>query len=305
MITYNSAGFVLETLESAKSQTYQNIELIVTDDGSSDKTVDICRKWLTSNKARFVNTEILTVPKNSGITQNCIRGLNASSGVWIKFIAGDDILLENFVQTNLDFVSNSGSDVSFIFSKFIHFKVNNENKKLTNINLKVLDEYWDNLRSKFFELDARHQYYKLLRKNYPPAITAFIKRETLISLGGVDENITMIEDYPLWLKATRLKYKLFFVDSDTILYRLHENSISNSKIVGINFVRDIYAIYKRYKINRNTIYKINFLIIAKSGRRNMLNKVLQLLDPYFIKNYFFNKHNEIFKGPFVENSKYN
>ena len=52
VITYNSCKYVRETLESAKMQTYRNIELIVTDDGSTDATVDICRKWLEANGDR-------------------------------------------------------------------------------------------------------------------------------------------------------------------------------------------------------------------------------------------------------------
>ena len=45
VITYNSAEYVLETLESAKAQTYQNIELIVSDDCSADNTVETCSRW--------------------------------------------------------------------------------------------------------------------------------------------------------------------------------------------------------------------------------------------------------------------
>jgi len=75
VITYNSAKFVLETLESAKAQTYQNIELIISDDGSTDNTVQICREWLKNNKESFVNTELITVEKNTGIPANCNRGV--------------------------------------------------------------------------------------------------------------------------------------------------------------------------------------------------------------------------------------
>jgi alpha-1,3-rhamnosyltransferase len=46
IITYNSSKYVLETLESAKAQTYQNIELIVSDDCSTDDTVEKCREWI-------------------------------------------------------------------------------------------------------------------------------------------------------------------------------------------------------------------------------------------------------------------
>ena len=53
VITYNSSKYVLETLESAKAQTYENIELIISDDGSTDDTIKICKNWLEKNQDRF------------------------------------------------------------------------------------------------------------------------------------------------------------------------------------------------------------------------------------------------------------
>ena len=50
--TYNSSKFIIETLESAKMQTYQNIELIVSDDSSVDNTVELCKKWIEKNKGK-------------------------------------------------------------------------------------------------------------------------------------------------------------------------------------------------------------------------------------------------------------
>lgn len=93
VITYNSAKYVLETLESAKAQTYQNIELIITDDASQDDTVEICKEWLKENKELFVKTELVTVQKNTGISPNCNRGLKLSNGKWLKFIAGDEVII--------------------------------------------------------------------------------------------------------------------------------------------------------------------------------------------------------------------
>ena len=85
--TYNSRKFVIETLESSKAQTYPNIELIISDDCSSDDTVALCQGWLAKNKGKFVNTQIITVPENTGIPANCNRCINASRQDWIKFIA--------------------------------------------------------------------------------------------------------------------------------------------------------------------------------------------------------------------------
>ena len=59
VITYNSSHYVLETLESIKSQTYKNIELIVTDDCSSDDTIFLCQNWIEKNKSNFVRTSLL------------------------------------------------------------------------------------------------------------------------------------------------------------------------------------------------------------------------------------------------------
>src|SRR5688572_26730058 len=92
VITYNSALYVLETLDSIKRQTYQQIELIISDDCSNDATVELCRKWLSVNGSRFVRTSLIEVESNTGIAQNCNRGVEASKGEWIKIIAGDDAL---------------------------------------------------------------------------------------------------------------------------------------------------------------------------------------------------------------------
>lgn len=80
VITYNSAKYVLETLESARAQTYQNIELIISDDGSQDDTIVICENWFLENRDRFYDTQLITVEHNSGIPANCIRGVRALHG---------------------------------------------------------------------------------------------------------------------------------------------------------------------------------------------------------------------------------
>ena len=98
VISYNSSKYVLETLESAKAQTYQNLELIISDDCSTDNTVKLCDTWLKDNKSRFTKTKLITVEKNLGIPKNCNRALYTAEGDWTKLIAGDDILMPNCVK---------------------------------------------------------------------------------------------------------------------------------------------------------------------------------------------------------------
>jgi alpha-1,3-rhamnosyltransferase len=106
VVTYNAASFVEETLESIFNQTYGNIELVISDDCSKDNTIEIVQKWCEEErvKERFTAIKIVTVPKNTGVSANCNRAISASKGEWIKFIAGDDILLPTCIEDNLNFV---------------------------------------------------------------------------------------------------------------------------------------------------------------------------------------------------------
>src|SRR5574344_605243 len=98
VITYNSSRFVLETLESAYRQTYQDIELIVSDDCSTDDTYDICQQWVNSHKERFCRVLCTRTSHNGGICWNYNHALKFAQGNWIKYIAGDDILNNNCID---------------------------------------------------------------------------------------------------------------------------------------------------------------------------------------------------------------
>ena len=71
VVSYKAAEYVAETLDSIKSQTYKNIELIVSDDCSTDNTREIVRNWLQKNTGRFHNQRLIETPCNKGIPANC------------------------------------------------------------------------------------------------------------------------------------------------------------------------------------------------------------------------------------------
>ena len=116
VITYNSSEFIIETLKSVMLQTYRNIELIVSDDGSQDNTVVLCKDWIEENKERFINTRIIEVKKNTGIPANCNRGLKESKGEWLKYIAGDDVLFNTCIEDCLGFVKQSDEEISVLIA---------------------------------------------------------------------------------------------------------------------------------------------------------------------------------------------
>src|SRR5574344_449604 len=135
VITYNSSRFVLETLESAYRQTYQDIELIVSDDCSTDDTYDICQHWVSIHKERFVRSICTQTPRNGGICWNYNHALKFVQGDWIKYIAGDDILKDNSIER---YTSNIKKNVFFYTCITEH--INQKGKTLNQYCTKLPDK---------------------------------------------------------------------------------------------------------------------------------------------------------------------
>ena len=188
IITYNSSKYVLETLESAKAQTYKNIELIVADDGSIDSTVAICREWLNDNKNRFVRTELITTPKNTGTVRNANRGLKAAKGEWMKFIAGDDILIKTSINDYIDYCKTN-AECKVVFGRISYLKNNNV----------IVPKPIKKIALSNFKEQKRLVY--LGSGLSAPAL--FINRNLLETFGGFDKRYFLIEDVPLWIKIVK------------------------------------------------------------------------------------------------------
>lgn len=218
VLTYNSAKTVFETLESIKAQTYENIELIISDDASKDNTVEVCKKWIEENRDRFVRCEFLTVPENTGIPANANRRLMASNGVWSKGIAADDILahdcLENFIN-----YTKENPEAKIIFAKMQRFNevFKEENfRDITDANAKYFCETYKT---------PKEQYNALLLRMYCSPVTMFANLKVLKEI-KYDESFKTIEDYPMWLRLTKAGVKFSYMDKIAAYYRLSQSSIS-------------------------------------------------------------------------------
>lgn len=213
VITYNSEKYVLETLDSAYNQTYRNIELIISDDYSTDNTVWRCNEWIKSHSNRFVQCKLIPAEKNSGIASNCNKGLHVAQGEWIKFIAGDDVLLTNCITLNIQFSQNSKA--IFLHSKV---KIINEN----GIELK------EGNKDKFFKKDLTLNDY-ILNTNIITTPSIFFHKKDIIDIGGFDENMPFLEDCPIIFRLLKSGRKCEGIEEKTVAYRICKNSVSNQE----------------------------------------------------------------------------
>lgn len=118
IVTYNQESLVEETIRSALDQTYPDIEVIVSDDASTDGTVGVVQAIAAlDNRVRCIVAE-----RNAGITENCNRGLMAAKGEFIAWLGGDDIFLPEKIEKQVALfrrdprVTLVGTDVEVFFA---------------------------------------------------------------------------------------------------------------------------------------------------------------------------------------------
>ncbi len=225
--SYNSSQYIEETLNSVKSQSWPELELIITDDHSTDNTTKLCQGWLIENKHHFVNTQLLYAEKNTGVSANLNRGLHVAKSEWIKFLAADDALKPNCIKDNMSWIA-CHPQTKVLFSRIEVYKNTFKPQNLID----TIPNAADHPKSILHESRSVDSQYKMLllsdRINFTPS--AFLNRQTLMSVKGYDERFKLIEDYPLWLKLTKSGHKLYFMNKTTVNYRRHSKAINNTDI---------------------------------------------------------------------------
>lgn len=244
VITYNSARYVLETLDSAFRQTYQPIELIISDDCSSDDTKELCLSWLEAHKSRFVSTLFISTPTNIGICGNYNHALKHSHGNFVKYIASDDILKDNCIARLVTLVQ---PNVHIYFSADDYF--NEDFNKQQATKSKSTDSiYPENAEGHYnFPLPnvcARKQLRLMLSHHYGLAgPTIFVRRKILIAVGGFDLRYPMCEDWTIVLKYLVHNLRIISTKERLVRWRIHSTSVSHSKPA---FVSDIERAKRDY-----------------------------------------------------------
>lgn len=236
VVTYNSAETVVETLESIKSQTYQNIELIVSDDCSIDDTVTICQEWIKRNKNRFVRTQLLTVENNTGVSGNANRATAACTGEWLKSIAADDILLPTCIEDFANYVKEN-PEVSWVSS---YMRSYNESFNDSNCVARMVV---DSLP--FFDKSSQEQLKEISRHNIINAPSLFIR--TSLEKNNPFREDYSFEDWPFFVDLLEKGHKCYFMPKETVCYRIH-SSISNER--GCLFKYKIALEYRKFEKER-------------------------------------------------------
>lgn len=268
VLAYNSSATIIETLESIKAQTYTNIELIISDDCSTDNTIAVCQEWLNENRDRFVRTEILTTDHNTGVVQNSQRVLNACRGEWRKGVGADDVLLPNCVEDFVHYVENH-PEAKWVSSRYRVYNQSFEEKNLIISNASA--------PTSLFEKDAIGQIKETVVTNVFAALALFYNIRFIKNIGY--DSTYMFEDYPMIINILERGERCYFLDKETVCYRVQE-SISHS--MDRIFKYNTMLGYRKFKEER--IFKY------MTSNQKKYHRLLWKLQDFFEKHHLNNSN---------------
>ncbi len=277
VLAYNAQEYIIDMLSSIKEQTYKRIELVIADNGSVDLTQTYVSDWIKENSYRFERTVFHKNKENIALTKNINLGLSLCNGKYIKFAYADDMLLPDCIEKNYNMCEENNLEV--IFSNVKYMGTN----KLAN---------WRDSEIQFYKMPACEQHKRLAVKNIILAPTFFCRKSVLSRMGGYDERYKYLDDYPMWIKMTAHGIKLHYLNDVTVLYRIHEESLTyegiNTRIINKLFFDSDRKLF--FKERLGLLYEYGFykeivfqgleyiyksILIYNGNRWNRRNRVVR------------------------------
>ncbi|HEV2287817.1 MAG TPA: glycosyltransferase [Candidatus Acidoferrales bacterium] len=213
---FNSAAFLPQCLESILQQTQFAHEIILVDDGSTDETSEIIRKYLP--RITYLRKE------NGGASsaRNC--GIRTASQEWIAFMDADDISLPTRFDRQMKLTEQTGCELVFGDQTVFNDATG------ASMSWFAKNSFQQLLKGKVV---LENPFEMLLRYGcFVPQSTALVRRNRLLEIGLYDESMTPIEDYDLFVRLSR-RFSFAVDFAPLVLRRIHGGNISHNRLAMI------------------------------------------------------------------------
>jgi len=210
---YNHEDLISDAIQSAFAQNYpeDKFEVIVVDDGSSDRSVDIIKKTIAEKNQRGISCTLIE-KENGGTASARNAGVKNASGKYIGFLDGDDMYLQEKTEMSVKALE-FGPNIGIAYSDYVTKWSETEN------SLTFKFPYaWESLVHEC-----------IISTN------SFVTKEAIESVGGFDESIRIIEDYDLWLRICLKGYMARHIPQHLFIYNERPTNKTNTeKSKGMN-----------------------------------------------------------------------
>jgi len=210
MPAYNAEDTLQASIDSVLTQTYQNWELIIVDDASTDRTAEVARA--INDKRVHFSTNI----KNQGVAFARNAGLKKVKGNYIAFLDSDDLWHEQKLDKQVRFMNETNAVISFTGTSYM-----NATGQISKYVLQAKNDF---------------TYKELLRRNIMSCSSVMVQRDSMIPFSQG----YMHEDYAVWLQIVRKTGQAYGLDEPLLIYRMTKKSKSAKRLSSLKMIWGSY-----------------------------------------------------------------
>lgn len=224
MTAFNHENYIQYSIESVLNQNFNDFELIIVDDGSSDRTREIINSFYDNRIRRIYKN-------NEGTSKASNTGIGVAKGKYIALMSGDDVCDTRRLEIQYKIATEYGYQCIMTMPELID---DSNNRLVDSIYPVFYSDFIWNKESTFSKL--------FFYGNFFCAPSAFINKGVLDRLGDFCLSYLQLQDYEMWIRISREMD--IFVDKERLLkYRLHSNNLSRSLSNGNRSDREFLNIY--------------------------------------------------------------
>lgn len=232
---YNAEKFIGKTIESVLSQTYENWEMLIMNDVSTDNSLAVASEFVKKDKRiKIVNTE-----KNVGVVKGRNFLIELASGKYIAFLDSDDYWHSEKLEKQINFMKEKNASISC--TEYTRVRENGE--KINEVVIKSEISYTD-----------------MLKNNYLGCLTVMYDVEKIGKryFKELDKN----EDYVLWLEIVKDVKTIYGLKENLAYYRVLDNSRSSNKAKTAKVRWEIYRKIEKLPLLKSIYYFIHYAVRA-------------------------------------------
>ena len=232
MSVYNNEKLLKFSIDSIINQTYKNWKLILIDDGSSDKTLNVMKKYRKNKKIKIIINK-----KRIGLTKSLNKIISKTSNRFIARMDADDICIKTRFEKQINFL-----------------------KKHSKISLLGTNAFYYNESSKYIDssnLPSNDKEIKIMLDKKNPFIHSSVIFTKLFfkNLKGYNEIFFYAQDYDMWLRG-RKKFKYAILKDRLIKHRIKSNVLLRKKLYGL------MAMILNLRLEKNLLRSLLWIIIT-------------------------------------------
>ena len=263
LTSYNHANYIDKTIESVLNQTYQDYELIILDNKSTDNSMEVIKSF---NDKRI---KVIENPNNIGMVMSINKGIEASSGQYIANLCADDIWKPTKLEAQMKAFELNKS----IAATFTKVEVINESGEMVDSKhsyQRIFDKAENKDRISWLKYFFKHG-------NCICFPSSLVKKSVYNELGVFDSRYQIALDIDMWMRIC-MNYEIHIVEERLTNFRSGENSISSSDLSPFIFSEEMREVSKNFLNLNSTDFAAVFDIEEKliENKKDKLRKFIEI-----------------------------